>query len=102
MGTECTDIEREAARAGDRYYQALTEWLTKRYESAEMRQKVSLFGRIYSGSLHLMIKCLDRLGSNPRAAQKIEAAEDLQTKLQRDLAILDGPGTSLTPQTEEL
>jgi len=53
MTEECKDQEREAERVGDRYYRAMTAWLTSRRRSDEDRQKAFVLARAYYRSLDL-------------------------------------------------
>ena len=104
MNSECNDVDRVAARAGDRYYGALTAWLTKRRESVELREEVSVLGRVYAHSLQLLINCFTKIRRTPRLDQKLQVATDLHARVNDDLAALESRTSraSLTPQTDEV
>ena len=101
MTENCNDNELQAARVGDRYYAAMTEWLTRRRDSIEDRRKVSALARAYRRSLNLMLRCLERLRPSARIEKKIEVNQELKRHVENGIEILHRPVGNLTTAPDE-
>lgn len=101
MPEECKDQERDAERAGDRYYRAMTAWLTGRRRSDDEKKRAFGLALIYNRALDLVIDCLERIRRRPEARRKLEQAAELQAHLKKDIEILGSAGGGLTSQTDE-
>jgi len=100
MPEECKDHEREAEQAGDRYYRAVTSWLTSRQRPDEERQRAFVLARVYYRSLDLLQECLERIHDRPGGRRKMEQAAVLQEHLKHDIEALSSTG--LKSQTDEM
>ncbi|HVF47519.1 MAG TPA: hypothetical protein VNA17_08140 [Pyrinomonadaceae bacterium] len=99
---ECTDVNRETARAGDAYYRAMTDWLIRRKRPPEDRNRILGLGRLYDRALDALIRCLERVRrGNPGAERKRKDAVDLRAYLHKDLETLTSSGTGLVSQPDE-
>ena len=101
MPEECLDNEREAERAGDRYYAAMTAWLTRRKRSEEERHRAFGLAHVYNRSLDLLIDCLERIKNRSDARRKLHHAAELRSHLEKDIETLGSPG-GLRSQTDEI
>jgi hypothetical protein len=101
MPDECLEQARDAERAGDRYYAAMTAWLTRRKRSEEQRRQASALAHVYNRTLDLLIGCLGRIRDRADARRKLREAVKLQSHLKTDLESLGSPG-GLTSQGDEI
>lgn len=101
MPEECKDHEGAAQRAGDRYYAAMTAWLTQRKRSEEDRSRAFGLARIYDRSLDVLISCLERIRHRSEARHKLQNAAELQSHLKKEIEILGPAPGGMTSQTEE-
>lgn len=99
MPEECREHEHEAERTGDRYYRAVTSWLTNRRRSDEERRRAFVLARAYYRALDLLQECLERIHDRPAARRKLEQAAELQEHLRKDIEALSSTG--LQSQTDE-
>lgn len=88
MPKECGDNNDNSARAGDRYYSAISKWVRSRGRSPELHENASYLGRIYGRTLQLALDCLRRLRRTPAVERKIDATIEFQTLLKKDMDLL--------------
>ena len=101
MANECTDLEREAAQAGDRYYRAITDWLTDRRRSIELREKASVLARVYSRSLDIVLRCLARVRGSHITERKLERTQEFKSLVEKDMEFLKPATSSLKTAPDE-
>jgi hypothetical protein len=101
MTEECTDLEREAARASDRYYRAITDWLTDRRRSIELREKASVLASVYSRSLDVLLRCLARVRGSHNMERKIERTQEFKSLVEKDMEFLNPATGSLKTAPDE-
>jgi hypothetical protein len=101
MPEQCIDHERDAQRAGDRYYAAMTAWLTRRKRSEEEGRRAFDLARIYNRSLDLLIACLERIQHRSDVRRKLRQAAELRSHLEEEIEILSSTAGGLTSQTDE-
>ena len=95
MAQECKDEERAAHRAGDEYYNAVTDWLTHPERPDGQKKKAFVLARAYHHSLDFLRRCYSRLRRRPDAKAKLEQTVELQNLLEKDM-------TALAAQTDEV
>lgn len=101
MPEECTEQQRAAERAGDKYYRTFTSWLTARKRNEEQKRKAFLLARAYDRALDALRWCLERMRRRPGAKQKLEYTEELQARLKQEMKVLGATRGPLTSQTDE-
>lgn len=100
MASECSELSKENARIGDRYYRAVTAWVKSRGRSPELREKASGLARLYDKTLQFLLDCLRRLRRSPAVKRQIDAAEEYQVLLEKDKELLSSRQDPQTPTTQ--
>ncbi len=94
---KCNEISAETAKAGDRYYKVVSEWIRGRMSSSILRQKARRLADVYRRSLELAIACYSRVRGSVTAKKEINYARELQTLLDKDMEILGRTTGELKP-----
>ena len=92
MPYKCSDIGEQTAKAGDRYYKAVGEWIRGRMRSPVLREQARRLAAVYRRSLEQAVECYRHIRRSPAARGELEYAVELQTLLKKDIEIL-GPST---------
>ncbi len=98
MPEKCSDVSAETAKAGDRYYRVVGEWIRGRMSSDALRRQARRLAAAYRHSLDLVINCYRRIRGSSTAKKELHYAREIQSLLEKDMEIL-GPSTGeLRPQ----
>lgn len=87
----CAEQSIAAARRGERYYAAVSNWLDSRERSWRARAELSLLAKSYHNALKLLKRCLEALRRTPEVEHKLENVSDMQAMVERDLEALGSP-----------
>ena len=98
MPEECSDLKIESEKVGDRFYRAMTNWVTSGARSHELNIKASRLARAYYKALNLLLLCLQKLKRTPKVEASIEHAAEFQGLLKQDIELLNARQTPLPPE----
>lgn len=88
MPEECSDLEADAARAGDQHYNAMTEWATKG-RGEKLRTKARALAVQYRRALDWVIDCYARARDSVRARRRLHIATEYKDLVEQDIEMLD-------------
>jgi hypothetical protein len=88
MEQQCSDIKKNADRAGDEHYRAMTQWVTGGRTRKLLNRAYPLALR-YRRQLGWLVECYQHARSSILSRSKVKAADDYKTLIEQDIKILE-------------